>query len=484
MSNSESILAERTQWIGGREVDSTGDEVMCIHDPADGSAFADVPVGHPKDAEGAVTAAAEAWNDWAELSPAKRGMQLRLAATKMDGISDRLADTLVHENGKTIGEARAEIGMCRPWMETYCELGLQLAGRSVQTAGDEILFQYCNPRGVSVCLNTWNAPVIAAIEMVVANLVVGNTVVLKTSERAPLATRMMFQECFDHLPAGVLNVVNGDGPNMGAPLVSHPGTSLVCFIGSVNVGRKIGEAAGGRICKAVLELGGKDAYIVDDTVDPVAAAEFIMPTCYALSGQICSSTERIYVMRNVYEPFVERLAALASDLKVGPGMDESSQMGPMIDETILANVERQVEEAVGAGATAVVGGKRLEREGYFYAPTVLTDVEDGMLLMHEETFGPVAPVRVIDSFEEGLKRTNDSGFGLCANVLTESAPRGIKAIHQLQAGVVRINAARGGILHCSQEPAKDSGIGMGHGMEFLHELTYRKSVRWQGSISS
>ena len=147
-----------------------------------------------------------------------------------------------------------------------------------------------------VYLNTWNAPVIAAVEMVVSNLVVSNTVVLKTSERAPLATRMIFQRCFDHPPNGVLNVVSDDGPQMGAPLANHPDTDVVCLIGSVNVGRKIGETAGRRVRKAILELEGKDAYIVDDTVDPVAAAEFIAPTCYALPGQICSSTLRIYVV--------------------------------------------------------------------------------------------------------------------------------------------------------------------------------------------
>ncbi len=472
-----------TQWIAGRAIAARGDEWIRLLDPASGKLLADVPRGCPDDAEYAIAAARRAQGDWARRAVAQRGAMLRQAAHRLREIQEPVVELLVRNNGKTLAEARAEVAMCPPLIESLVELGHQLGGRCVQTSVDELLFQYRNPRGVAVCLSTWNAPVVAAIEMAAACLIVGNTCVLKTSERAPLAPRLAFERCFDHLPEGVLSVLCGDGPNMGSPLVSHSETDVVCFIGSVGVGRRIAESAGRRVRKAILELGGKDAFIIDETVDPRVAARFVAPTCFALSGQICSSTERIYVMRQVYEPFVEEMAAVTSGLRVGPGLDPTSQMGPLIDESILTNVENHVSAATAAGARTLVGGRRLDRPGCFYAPTVLTGVDDGMLVMQEETFGPIAPILAVDTFDEAIARANGTSFGLCANVCTQTGPRAIQAIHELEAGVVRINAGRGGIMHCSQEPTKNSGIGSGHGIEFLEELTYRKSVRWRGKLA-
>ena len=472
-------IEQGTQWIGGQSQTSTSDCDIEIRDPADESTLAVVPRGSADEADVSVRAARTAQPDWAKRSVSDRGGLLRVAAERLTEHADSIAELLVRENGKPIAAAQAEIAMTFDWINSIVESGTYQAGRCVPTQRGELMFQRVTPRGVAVCLNTWNAPVIAAIEMVAANLIVGNTVVLKTSERAPLATRLAFESCFEHLPPGTLNVVSGDGPNMGAPLVDHDETDLVCFIGSVDVGRRIGEAAGRRLRKAVLELGGKDALIIDDTVDPKAAAAFASTSCFANSGQICSSTERIYILRDVHDRFVRELCDLAAAIQVGPGLDPATQMGPMIDEAMLAHVKSQVADAVKRGAEVKIGGQRLDRPGYYYPPTVLTRVEDDMTLMCDETFGPVAPIVPVDSMEEAIQRTNRSHFGLSTIVLTESAPTAHQMIDQLDTGMIRINAPRGARPQCCSEPAKDSGIGFGHGPEFLRELVYHKAVQWR-----
>lgn len=471
-----------TQWIGGQSQTSISDCDVVVRDPADESTLAVVPRGSAQEADVSLRAASTAQPDWARRGVSDRGGLLREAAERLTEHADTIAELLVRENGKPIAAAQAEIALAIEWINSIVELGIHQTGRCVPTEHSQLLFQRVTPRGVAVCLNTWNAPVIAAIEMAAANLIVGNTVVLKTSERAPLATRLAFESCFDHLPSGTLNVVSGDGPNMGAPLVDHAQTDVVCFIGSVDVGRRIGEAAGRRLRKAVLELGGKDALIIDDTVDLKAAAAFAGASCFANSGQICTSTERIYVLRTVHDRFVRELCDVAAAIQVGPGLDPATQMGPMIDQAILAHVESQVADAVKQGAEVKIGAQRLDRPGYFYPPTVLTRVEDDMPLMCEETFGPVAPIAPVDSMEEAIQRTNRSQFGLATIVYTESAPTAHQMIERLDTGMIRINAPRGQRTQCCGEPTGDSGIGFGHGPEFLRELVYRKSIQWRARL--
>jgi acyl-CoA reductase-like NAD-dependent aldehyde dehydrogenase len=470
-----------TQWIGGKAFSSHDRNTISIRDPADESVFAEVPRGCVADADAALAAARQAQHPWAALSPSDRAKQLRIGLEKIHQNRDKIAEVLTRENGKPLAHARAEVDLAGHWSNSLIELGVNLSGRSVGAASGELLFQIHEPRGVAVCLSTWNAPVVAAVEMIVANLIVGNTVVLKTSERAPLATRMAL-ELFDALPAGALNVLSGDGPNVGEPLVRHEETDVVCFIGSAGVGRRIGQATGERIRKVILELGGKNALIIDDAVDPVAAARMAAPSCFANTGQICTCTERIYVLRRIHNAFVEHLSRIAAALNVGPGLDPATEIGPMIADDIRGRVEQHVNAAVASGAQAVVGGKRLDRKGYFYPPTVLTAVSDAMPIMQEETFGPIAPVVSVDSFDGAIELANRTAFGLSTIVYTESAPRAIQAIHQLNTGMIKINTARGQIPHCTAEPAKDSGVGFGHGIEFLQELTYRKAVHWRARL--
>jgi acyl-CoA reductase-like NAD-dependent aldehyde dehydrogenase len=477
------IATDMTQWIGGVSTPSQGTDTLLVCDPATAAPIKTVPRGCPEDACAAVEAARQAQSRWAGLALPDRAERLRQCVQLLQDGRDPIAELLTLENGKPLAQAKGEIDVIVAVGRSLIEAGANLNARHCAAGPGELLFQQWHPRGVAACISTWNAPIFVAVEMIIANLIVGNTVVLKTSERAPLATRAACQLMFEQLPKGVLSVLTGDGPNLGEPMLRHQEVDVICFVGSVGVGRRIGRIAGERVRKAVLELGGKDAMIIDETVDLTAVAELAGASCFANSGQICTSTERLYVLRSVHDEFVAQLSKIAGALRVGCGIESSTQIGPLIDEAILKRVEQQVNEALGSGAKAVTGGQRLDRPGSFYPPTVLTEVTDAMAIMQEETFGPIAPIMAVDSFDEALTRANASEFGLGVTVCTESAPRALRAIRQLKSGIIKINTPRGQVPFCPAEPSGNSGLGMGHGQEFLQELTYRKAIHWKASLS-
>lgn len=259
------------------------------------------------------------------------------------------------------------------------------------------------------------------------------------------------------LPPGVVNLVLGDA-RAGIPLAGHEQIQLVHFTGSVATGKRVGAAAGERLHRAVLELGGKDPVVVDAGVDPVATAQAVAFGAFINTGQICTSMERIYVHRDVAEPFVEALVAAAESFPVGNGLDEGVVLGPLVDQRQRDIVVRHVEDAVRKGAKVRAGGIVPAGKGFCYPPTVLTEVDDSMLVLTEETFGPVAPVVVVDAFEEGLERASQSEYGLAATVYTDD-PDHIAAAARIPAGVTWVNQWQGGGPERLYEPARDSGMG-------------------------
>jgi succinate-semialdehyde dehydrogenase/glutarate-semialdehyde dehydrogenase len=317
---------------------------------------------------------------------------------------------------------------------------------------------------VVALLVPWNDPVAIACGQIAAALVTGNTVVFKPSERTPLSGRRLVE--LMELPSGVLELLLGDA-RAGRPLVSHPGVDVVMHTGSVETGREIARACAEQLGKkALLELGGKDALIVDAGVDPAWAAEQAAAGAFANAGQICTSVERIYVHADVAEAFVEALAARAGD----------TQIGPLIDERQRELVHSHVSEALEGGARLHAGGERSAGPGFVYPPTVVSGCRPEMALMREETFGPVAAVQVVGSFDEAIEQANGSAYGLAATVLTPSDEHGERAWRELQAGTIKLNAAWGGAPGGAAHPRKSSGTGFGYGPELLDELTAVKVV--------
>ncbi len=459
--------------IGNAEVPSTSEERIEVLNPATGDRIGFIPAGTPVDASEAVKAAREAKTGWSRLPAAERAEFVKVAARRMREYARELARLVTLENGKPLDDALGGVEAGIETLEQYAELGPLHRGKSLQgnyMATDAMVHE---PYGVAAVVVPWNDPIAIACGYLGAALVTGNTVVYKPSEKTPLSA-VQLVEMFE-LPDGVLNLLLGDA-RAGRPLVAHKDVDLVLFTGSVETGREILEVAGRQLKKAVVELGGKDPMIVDAGVDPAWAAAEAATGSFANTGQICTSIERIYVHESVADEFLRELVARTKALRVGDGTEPETEMGPLIDEGQREVVHRHVTQAVEAGAKLLCGGKVPEGPGFFYPPTVLSGVSSGMAVVEEETFGPVAAVEVVTSFDEALKKANDTAYGLAAVVLTPDPEHAQRAWRELSVGTVKINAVFGGAPGGAAEPRKASGLGFGYGPELLDEVTVTKVV--------
>ena len=459
--------------IGNAEVPSTSEEAINVLDPATGEQIGVIPAGTPADASEAVKAAREAKTGWSRLPAAERAEFVKTAARRMREHARDLAGLITLENGKPLHDALGGVEAGIGTLEQYAELGPLHRGKSLQgnfMATDAMVHE---PYGVAAVVVPWNDPIAIACGYLGAALVTGNTVVYKPSEKTPLSAVRLVQ--LFELPDGVLNLLLGDA-RAGWPLVAHEDVDLVLFTGSVKTGREILQAAGRQLKKAVVELGGKDPMIVDAGIDPAWAAGEAATGSFANTGQICTSVERIYVHESIANEFVQELVARAEALHVGDGIKPETQMGPLIDEGQRETVHRHVTQAIEAGAELLCGGEVPDGPGFFYPPTILLGVRSGMAVVEEETFGPVAAIEVVASFEEALKKANDTVYGLAAVVLTPEPEHAQKAWRELSVGTVKINAVFGGAPGGAGEPRKGSGLGFGYGPELLDEVTTTKVV--------
>lgn len=454
--------------------DSAQQPTIAVTNPATGEVIGEVPAGGAAEARAAVAAARRAFDGWRRTSATQRAQLLKAAARRLRERAEEIARVQTLENGRPLRESRDGVEAAIGAVEQYAELGALHRGHTLAGDWGASDMAVREPHGVVALLVPWNDPISIAGGQIAAALVTGNTVVFKPSERTPLSA-IEFTAAFE-LPEGVLNLLHGDG-RAGQPLVADSGVDLVMHTGSVLTGREIARVCAERGARYLLELGGKDPLIVDGDVDPEWTAEQAAGGAFANAGQICTSVERIYAHRDVAEEFVEALAGRAEALRVGPGLDETSQMGPLIDERQLALVERHVQEALAAGASARTGAKRLDGNGCFYAPTVLVETTPAMAVMREETFGPVAAVQVVDSFDEAIAAAIATEYGLAATVLTASQANAQRAWREIDAGTVKVNSAWGGVPGAAPHPRRSSGAGgTGYGPELLDEMTRVKVV--------
>lgn len=436
-----------------------------VVNPRTGEVLGSIPAGDDAAADAAVATAAKGGSWWRQTAPAERAAMVKDAARRLRERADELAELQSLEGGKPAGDSMGGLMAGIGTMEQYAELGPLHRGKSLQGAYGAMDMMVKEPRGVAALMVPWNDPLAIALGLTAASLVAGNTTILKPSEKTPLSTQLAVD--IMALPADVLVLALGDH-RMGRPLVRHPDVDVVVHVGSVATGREIAEARGAMGKKTILELGGKDALIVDDDVDPKWAAEQAALGAFANAGQICTSVERIYVHQAVADRFVTELVSAA----------EQFGIGPMIDDDQRRLVQAHIDDAVGSGAKVERGGVVPDSPGSFYPTTVLTNVTDDMLIMREETFGPVAPVCVVDSFDQALEAANRSQYGLAATVLTSNHAHAQQAWRTLEAGTVKINAVFGGAPGGAAEPQRGSGLGYGYGPELLDELTTTKVVHY------
>jgi acyl-CoA reductase-like NAD-dependent aldehyde dehydrogenase len=433
-----------------------------VLDPATGERIGRIPAGDPAQAGAAVRAARAAQPHWARTAPAERAEALKAAARRLREHVDELAVLQARETGKSEADSRGGVEAGIGAIEQYAELGPLHRGRSLCGAWGATDLMVHEPRGVVALLVPWNDPLAIACGQLAACLVTGNTVVLKPSEKTPLST-IRLVELLDL--GEVLHLLLGDA-RAGRPLAAHPEVALVVHTGSVATGRELAAACAGDLRKALLELGGKDPLVVDEGIDPEWAAGQAAAGAFANAGQLCTSVERIYVHAAVAEPFARALAVRAQEIEIGP----------LIDERQRQIVHRHVSEAVRDGARLLTGGEPAPGPGFFYPPTVLAGCADTMAVMREETFGPVAAIRAMPSFDAALEAADATEYGLAATVLTPSAANAQRAWRELRAGTVKVNAVWGGAPGGAAQPQDASGTGFGYGPELLDEVTLTKVV--------
>nr|WP_260300790.1 aldehyde dehydrogenase [Rathayibacter sp. PhB152] len=409
----------------------------------------------------AVSRARAAFPAWAATAPAERGALLRAAAHRVAAREQELADLNTEETGKPAGDA---LGGVRAGVDTllqYAELGPLHRGKSLRGGALNVDLALPHPRGVVLALTPWNDPVAVAAGLLGAAIVSGDVVVHKPSERSPGTGALFTRLLAEALPEGVLTLVEGDGA-VGDALARTDGVDVLAHVGSTATGRALARIAAVTGAHTILENGGNDALVVDRDVDPVWAAEQAALGAFANAGQICTSVERIYVHRDVAEAFTAALVVEAERWRDGP-------LPRLVDARMRDAVHEHVTSAVRDGARILTGGE--PGDGTFYPATVLADCTDEMLVMTEETFGPVAPVLVVDDFDEALTRAATGPYGLAATVLTADMEHAHRAAATLPVGTVKINGVFGGAPGGSAQPRGTSGSGFGYGPELLDEMT-------------
>lgn len=444
-------------------------EQMIVRSPHTGAIVTEMAVTGPEGCERAVTDAVNAFPSWSRTPAVDRSAALNNAANAVNQAIDELAELNHRETGKPHGEARGGAEVAAATLRQYAELGPLHSGRSLNGAWSATDFMVAEPRGTVAVLTPWNDPLAVAAGLIGAALATGNTVVHKPSERCPGTGRRFAELIAGALPTGVLQIVDGEAA-LGARLARDERIELVAHVGSSAAGGAIARACAERGAKALLENGGNDALIVDAAIESRWAAGHAALGAFANSGQICVSVERIYLVADdgAAEAF---LSALVNE--AGRWVN---RIGPMVDERQREQVHRHVIDAVKQGARILAGGELPTGPGSFYPPTVLADCTPDMLLFREETFGPVAPVRVVADFDTALREAADDRYGLGATVLTSDMAHAQLAWRTLPVGTVKINEVFGGAPGGAAQPRRASGAGFGYGPELLDEMTTTKVV--------
>ncbi len=466
--------------INGAWVDAGNGRTWKVVNPATEAEVAEVPFGDASDAHTAVEAARNAQPLWAEMTAYERGAVLGRVAELIRGRLDELAPIMTRECGKPLSEARDEWTATASVFEWFAEEGKRGYGRIIPASKHgKRLLAISMPVGVVATITAWNFPAFLPARKWAAALAAGCSVVGRPSELTPMTAMALASVLVEAgVPAGAFNLVNGDPEAMGAAFLESPLVDKVSFTGSQRVGQILMRGAAERIKRLALELGGSAPVLVFPDVDAEAAAGQAVRAKFRNSGQVCISPSRFFVHRGVFGRFLEASEAAVGALVVGDGMKDGVTMGPLVTAAGREKVETFVQDAVAKGAKVVTGGSRppgLDR-GFFFEPTILTDVSPLMRISCEEVFGPVMPLTPFDTFEEAMQLANDTPYGLAAYVLTGDMATAVRAYEGLEAGIIGVNDLVPATAEGPFGGVKQSGFGREGGMEGLHEYLETKFV--------
>lgn len=466
-------------YIGGAWRPGEGGARFDVIDPSTGRAFASVADATVGDAIDAVAAAQTAFPEWAATAPRKRSEILRCCFETMIARRDMLAELISLENGKAINDAVAEVTYAAEFFRWFSEEAVRLNGElAVAPSGANRILVQNQPIGVAVLVTPWNFPAAMAARKIAPALAAGCTCVLKPASETPL-TAYMLAELFAKvgLPAGVVNVLttSSSGTTVGA-MLQDPRVRKLSFTGSTEVGRRLLKQAADQVISCSMELGGNAPFLVFDDADLEAALDGAMIAKMRNGGEACTAANRFYVQRGILDAFSKGLTTRMAALNVGIGYDKATKVGPMINRAAIESMHSLVKDAVSRGARLLTGGKPLDREGFYFPPTVIASVPTDAEISRNEIFGPVAPITVFESEEEAIALANDTEFGLISYVYTSDLARGLRVSERIESGMVGLNRGLASDPAAPFGGVKQSGLGREGGHHGILEYCEPKYI--------
>ncbi len=470
-------------YIDGKWVRAKNGATFPVFNPYNGVKIGDVADGNHGDATRAIEAAQQALVLWSNQTAYQRSTYLYEAYHLMMEKREHLSRVMTEEQGKPIKAARGEVQYGADFLLWYAEEAKRIYGETIPAPRPNQRFIVLHqPVGVVGAITPWNYPISMVTRKVAPALAAGCTIVLKPAEATPLCAVEIFK-ILDRagIPAGVANLVTARDPvPVGKAFVDNPLVRKITFTGSTEVGKILAKGAAEQIKHVSLELGGHAPFIVFEDSDPVYAAKGAVLVKFLNTGQACISPNRIFVHRSIMQPFVEEFSRRVSNMRAGSGFEDGVSIGPLVDSAALEKVDRQVSDALNLGATLICGGRRLMdadlERGFFYAPTILTDVAPGMLIYREETFGPVAPIIPFDTEEEVLVMANDTHYGLAAYIYTHELARTVRMFEGLRFAIIGVNDINPTAAAAPFGGIKESGLGREGGREGIFEYLETKLV--------
>lgn len=484
--NAAFLRKQHKLLIGGEWVNAAAGGTFEVRDPSSDKVISNVAAGEAEDVNRAVAAARKAFEspEWSRMKPTDRERLIHKLADLIEKHADELAELEALDNGKSVVMARhVDVKAALEVWRYMAGWPTKLEGQTLPISGTLVpgqeysAFSLREPIGVVGAIIAWNFPLLLATWKCAPALAAGCTVVLKPAEETPL-TALRFGELVLEagFPKGVLNIVTGLGPTAGAALAEHPDVDKITFTGSTEVGRLIVRAAAGNMKKVTVELGGKSPTIVMDDADLDAAIPGAAGGIFFNQGQVCCAGSRLYVAKRHFDKVVEGVASYAGSLKIGPGLDPSSQLGPLVSSVQRERVVKYLGEGLAGGARAVQGGKAVDSAGYYVQPTVFTDATDDLSIVREEIFGPVVVVKPFDDLDEVAKQANNSIYGLAATLWTRDVCKVFALAPRLRAGTVWVNCSN--VLDATMPFGgyKQSGWGRELGKEAVYSYLESKSL--------
>lgn len=471
-------------YINGKYTDSTGNEWIDVINPASEEVIAKEPKATLEDVEQAVEAASRAQKDWEQTPNIERGKIVRKLGDEIERKRDTFIELLQEEQGKDYNLASGEVDLAIDFFRYMSEWARRIEGEIVPSDREnENIYIYKKPVGVIAGIVPWNFPVFILARKVATALVTGCTIVLKPSQKTP-NTAMEFTkiiDSMDDIPDGVYNLLTGAGSEIGNALAKHQNVAMISMTGSIPAGTKVMEAAAQNITKVNLELGGKAPAIVTENADLNVATESIVTSRLANNGQACTNAERVYVHESIVDHLIERLkSAFEAKTIADPRENKDAEIGPLVSKDRLETVEQMVDRAVKEGAKVVTGGERAETDkGYFYKPTILTNVKDDMEIMKNEIFGPVIPITTFKTLDEAIEKGNDTEYGLSSSVYTEDLNEAMKVINELKFGETFVNRENFEAVQGYHAGIRKSGLGGTDGKHGLEDFLITQTVYMQ-----